>query len=156
MRGALLRTMRLDGSDPSVPLPGYETPWAAGADLRANLPEELRPTGLTLPPGERCLVPTGIAVEIPPGFEGQIRPRSGLAMKHGVTVLNAPGTVDCDYRGELGVLLVNFGASAFRIEHGARIAQIVLAPVVRCEVQEVSALTSTSRGGGGFGSTGEF
>lgn len=146
--------MRLAGADPSVPLPSYESAGAAGADLRANLPEALREAGLLLEPGARVLVPTGLALQLPDGVEAQIRPRSGLALRHGVTVMNAPGTVDSDYRGEIGVALVNLGQEPFVIAHGARIAQMVLAPVLRLRFEPAEALGHTVRGAGGFGSTG--
>jgi dUTP pyrophosphatase len=146
--------MREEWADPEVALPDYATAGAAGADLRANLPEGQRLDGLLLKPGARMLVPTGLRVAIPEGFEMQIRPRSGLALKHGVGLPNSPGTIDSDYRGPLGVILVNFGQAAFRIRHGARIAQAVVAPVVRVSYAEVAALDDTARGGGGFGSTG--
>ena len=130
-----------------LPLPAYQTAGAAGLDLVAA-------TGLTLPPGGRASVPTGLSFAIPEGYEGQVRPRSGLAMKHGVTVLNAPGTIDSDYRGELCVLLINHGDTPFVVERGARIAQLVLAPVVQARLVRVEALDDTARGAGGFGSTG--
>jgi dUTP pyrophosphatase len=132
-------------------LPSYETAGAAGMDLRAAVPED-RP--LVLPPGKRALVPTGLVLEIPDGFEGQVRPRSGLALKHGITCLNTPGTVDSDYRGEVKVLLVNLGSDDFEVERGMRIAQIVFARVARAEVEERSLSGATGRGAGGFGSTG--
>lgn len=144
--------------DPALPLPAAATAGAAGLDLRASLPEADRAGGITLPTLGRVLVPTGLAVAIPEGFEGQVRPRSGLAARHGVTVANAPGTIDADYRGELGVLLVNLGAETFRLRHGERIAQLVIAPVAAAVAVAVSgpdALASTSRGTGGFGSTGQ-
>ncbi|UWQ22984.1 dUTP diphosphatase [Jannaschia sp. W003] len=134
-----------------MPLPGYETAGAAGADLRADLmggPE------IVLEPGARALVPTGLAVAVPDGFELQVRPRSGLALRHGLTVLNAPGTVDADYRGPLGVILVNLGSEAVTVAHGMRIAQAVVAPVVRAWWEAAEALGDTPRGAGGFGSTG--
>lgn len=134
-----------------LPLPSYETAGAAGMDLRAAVPDD-RP--LLLLPGKRALVPTGLMVEIPAGHEGQVRPRSGLAARHGVTVLNAPGTVDSDYRGEVKVLLVNLGEDEFEITRGMRIAQIVFAPVAQAAVEERLAITDTTRGSGGFGSTG--
>jgi dUTP pyrophosphatase len=146
--------MREDWADAAVALPDYATAGAAGADLRANLPVGDRITGLLLKPGARMLVPTGLRVAIPEGFELQVRPRSGLALKHGVGLPNSPGTIDSDYRGPLGVILVNFGQTAFRIRHGARIAQAVVAPVARVTYAEVAALDDTARGGGGFGSTG--
>lgn len=133
----------------SAELPAYQTSGAAGLDLCAAVE---RPVELL--PGRRALVPTGLAVAIPPGYEGQVRPRSGLALKHGVTVLNAPGTIDEDYRGEVGVVLVNHGVTPFLVEHGMRIAQLVIAPYVRAVVAEVSELEPTGRGGGGYGSTG--
>lgn len=134
-----------------VELPSYQTEGSAGLDLRAALSEPRR-----LLPGERALVPTGLLLEIPEGFEGQVRPRSGLALKHGIGMVNAPGTIDSDYRGEVGVLLINHGAEPFVIEPGARIAQLVLAPVGRAELVEVTEaeLEGTARGGGGYGSTG--
>jgi len=134
----------------SNPLPAYETPDSAGVDLRAALD---RP--VVLAPGERRLIPTGLRVEIPPGYEGQVRPRSGLALKRGLTLLNAPGTIDADYRGEIGVILINLSDEAQRIGPGDRIAQMVFAPVVRAELVEVERLTDSQRGSGGFGSTGE-
>jgi dUTP pyrophosphatase len=132
-----------------LPLPAYQTDGAVGLDLHAALGETV-----VLDPGERRLIPTGLAVAIPPGHEGQVRPRSGLALRHGVTVLNAPGTVDPDYRGELQVLLVNHGAEAFVVRRGDRIAQLVICPVVRAELHEVAELGETKRGTGGYGSTG--
>ena len=132
-----------------LPLPTYRTKGAAGADLAAALAEPL-----TLEPGERALVPTGFSFAVPEGFEMQVRPRSGLAATHGVTVLNAPGTVDCDYRGEVMAILVNHGTEAFTIRHGDRIAQIVIAPIVIASFEEVAELLGTERGSGGFGSTG--
>jgi dUTP pyrophosphatase len=145
---------RLPGRDPELPLPGYATAGAAGMDLCANLAPELRAAGLTLAPGERALVPSGLAVAIPEGYEVQVRPRSGLALRHGVTLVNSPGTVDSDYRGELAVILVNHGAEPFTVEHGMRVAQLVLAPVARLVWQETAALDDSARGVGGFGSTG--
>lgn len=145
---------REDWADPSVPLPGYETEGSAGADVRANLPPERRAEGMTLGPSERCLVPTGLRVAIPDGFEIQVRPRSGLALKHGITLANTPGTIDSDYRGPLGIIVVNLGAEPYTIRHGDRIAQLVVAPVVRAAFAEAGVLSETSRGAGGFGSTG--
>lgn len=130
-------------------LPEPASAGAAGLDLRAAVEETL-----TLQPGKRALVPTGLVVEIPPGHEGQVRPRSGLALKHGVTVANAPGTIDSDYRGEVKVILVNLGDEPFEVRRGDRVAQLVVAPVVRVEVVEVEQVSDTERGGGGFGSTG--
>ena len=132
-------------------LPAYQTEHAAGLDLLAAVPED---TPLVLLPGQRALVPTGLTIALPPGFEAQVRPRSGLASKHGVTVLNAPGTIDADYRGEIGVLLINHGAVPFPVRRGERIAQMVIAPVVRVELAPSVELATTKRGGGGFGSTG--
>jgi dUTP pyrophosphatase len=150
----LIEVLREDWADPEVPLPHYATAGAAGADLRANLPEAERAAGFVLQPMERRVVPTGLRVAIPAGYEMQIRPRSGLAMKHGITLPNTPGTIDSDYRGPLGVLLVNLGAEAYRIGHGDRIAQAVIAPVVQADYVTVAALDATLRGEGGFGSTG--
>ncbi len=133
-----------------LPLPAYATAGSAGMDLHAAVPEE---APVILAPGARTLVPTGIAIALPQGFEAQVRPRSGLALKHGITCLNAPGTIDADYRGEIGVILVNLGDAPFRIVRGMRIAQLVVAPVVRVAWREVSALDDTARGEGGFGST---
>jgi dUTP pyrophosphatase len=130
-----------------LPLPHYASDLAAGCDLPAAAP-------VTLAPGARALVPTGLAIALPPGFEAQIRPRSGLALKHGVTVLNAPGTIDADYRGEVQVLLVNLGQEPFAIERGMRIAQMVVAPVVTARFEVVADLEETARAAGGFGSTG--
>jgi dUTP pyrophosphatase len=132
-------------------LPAYQTAYAAGLDLLAALPAD---APMLLAAGKYALVPTGLTVALPPGYEAQVRPRSGLAAKHGVTVLNAPGTIDADYRGEIGVLLINHGQAAFTIQRGERIAQMVIAPVVRVELVVASALSVTERGSGGFGSTG--
>lgn len=149
-----LRIMWEDWADRSLPLPAYETPGAAGADIRANLPPDQRDTGITLQPMQRLIVPTGIRVEIPEGFEMQVRPRSGLALKHGITLPNTPGTIDSDYRGPLGVALVNLGADPYTVQHGDRIAQMIVAPVVQVRMVVVEALGETARGAGGFGSTG--
>jgi dUTP pyrophosphatase len=132
-----------------LPLPAYSTDQAAGMDLVAAIDDER-----TLAPGERALVPTGIALALPAGYEGQIRPRSGLALKHGVTVANSPGTIDADYRGEVQVILLNTGPAAFHVARGMRIAQLVVAPVVRAAWTEVAELPESGRGAGGFGSTG--
>jgi dUTP pyrophosphatase len=134
-----------------LPLPAYETAHAAGMDLRAALPES---EPLTLHPGDRHAVPTGLAMAIPPGFEGQVRPRSGLAFRSGVTCLNSPGTVDADYRGEVKVILINLGPETFIVRRGDRIAQLLIAPVVQATWRETDALDATARGAGGFGSTG--
>ena len=134
-----------------LPLPAYETAQAAGMDLRAAVPDD---EPLVLRPGSRFAVPTGLAFALPPGFEGQVRPRSGLAFKHGVTCLNSPGTVDADYRGEVKVILINHGEEDFVIRRGERIGQLVIAPVVQAAWAEVDSLDETARGAGGFGSTG--
>jgi dUTP pyrophosphatase len=141
-------------ADRSLPLPAYQTAGSAGADLCANLPPEVRGAGVLLQPMERVIVPTGIRVAIPEGFEMQIRPRSGLALKHGITLPNTPGTIDSDYRGPLGVALVNLGTAPYVVQHGDRIAQCVVAPVVQAGFELVEALDDTARGAGGFGSTG--
>ena len=141
-------------ADPSLGLPSYETKGAAGADLRANLDEADRAAGVVLAPMARALVPTGLRVEIPEGFEVQIRPRSGLALKHGISLPNTPGTIDSDYRGPLGVILINLGTEPFTIAHGDRIAQMVVAPVVQARFELAQDLSDTKRGAGGFGSTG--
>ena len=142
-----IAVLRVVGRGEPLELPRYQTAGSAGMDLRADEPVELAP-------GERRLVPTGIAVAIPHGFEGQVRPRSGLALRHGLGIPNAPGTVDSDYRGEVGVVLVNWGAETVRLPRGERIAQLVVAPVRRAVLHEVSELPASDRGGGGFGSTG--
>ena len=139
---------RLDHAE-DLPVPAYATAHAAGMDLMACISADLE-----LAAGRRVLVPTGFAIALPEGFEAQVRPRSGLAAKHGVTVLNAPGTIDADYRGEIGVILINHGEAAFVISRGMRIAQLVVAPVVRATWRETAALAETGRGTGGFGSTG--
>lgn len=146
--------LRLPHHDPALPLPDYATPGAAAMDLLACLPAEAREAGLTLAPGARALVPTGLALEIPEGYEMQVRPRSGLALKQGVTLVNSPGTIDADYRGELGVIVINHGAEPVVVAHGMRIAQALVAPVTRIAWREVGALGETTRGAGGFGSTG--
>lgn len=143
-----IAVVRLDGGD-GLPLPAYMTTGAAGADVVAAVVEEL-----VIGPGARALVPTGFALEIPPGYEVQVRPRSGLAHRHGITVLNAPGTIDSDYRGEVRVLLVNLGSEPYALRRGERIAQLVVAPVVRAAFRETAALAESARGAGGFGSTG--
>lgn len=149
-----LRVVWEDWADRALPLPSYETPGAAGADIRANLPEAERAAGITLQPMQRLIVPTGFRVEIPMGYEMQIRPRSGLALKHGITLPNTPGTIDSDYRGPLGVALVNLGEAPFTVQHGDRIAQMIVAPVVQARFAVVEHLSETERGEGGFGSTG--
>lgn len=150
----VLRILWEDWADRSLPLPAYETPGAAGADIRANLRPEDRSAGITLMPMQRVIVATGIRVEIPVGYEMQIRPRSGLAVKHGISLPNTPGTIDSDYRGPLGVALVNLGDAPYRISHGDRIAQMIVAPVVQVGFAVVETLSETARGEGGFGSTG--
>jgi len=143
----VLKVRRVGERGPPLDLPRYMTEGAAGLDLRADEAVELAP-------GERRLVPTGLSVEIPAGHEGQVRPRSGLALRHGVGMVNAPGTIDSDYRGEVGVILVNWGSARVSLSRGERIAQLVVAPVTRAELLLVDALHETGRGGGGFGSTG--
>ena len=145
-----LRILRLPhGAD--LPLPSYQSADAAGLDLMAAV---LKNAPMAVAPGECALVPTGLVVALPRGFEAQIRPRSGLAARHGITVLNAPGTIDADYRGEVLVLLINLGAEPFTVTRGMRIAQLIVAPVVRASIEEVAELDPTARGLGGFGSTG--
>ena len=143
-----LQVRRLPGSE-DIALPEYETEGASGLDLRAAVKEEL-----TLHPGEIRLVPTGLAVSIPPGYEGQIRPRSGLALRYGIGMVNSPGTIDSDYRGEIGLVVVNWGREPFVIKRGDRVAQMVIAAVSKAEVVEVDDLESTARGEGGFGHSG--
>ncbi len=147
---AELRIRRLPhGAD--LPLPAYQTDHAAGLDLVAAVPAD---TPVTIAPGERAIIPTGMAVALPPGHEGQIRPRSGIALRHGVTVLNSPGTIDADYRGEIQVILVNLGAEKFEIMRGTRIAQMIIAPIIQARIVESDGLDATRREEGGFGSTG--
>jgi dUTP pyrophosphatase len=150
MSGLKVAVKRLPHSE-GLPLPARETEGAAGMDLLAAV-EEASPLGLS--PGERRLIPTGLILELPPGYEGQVRPRSGLALRHGITVLNAPGTVDADYRGEVQVLLINLGRENFTITRGMRIAQLVVAKVELAALYETDVVGSTLRGAGGFGSTG--
>jgi dUTP pyrophosphatase len=133
-----------------VPLPAYQTPGSAGLDLCAALPQAVR-----LEPGERRLIPTGLIFEIPDGHEGQVRPRSGLALKHGISVVNSPGTIDSDFRGEVGIVLINHGQEPYVVEPLSRIAQIVIARVEQVHIEEVESVTATSRGAGGYGSTGQ-
>ncbi len=149
-----VRVLREDWADRDVPLPSYETAGAAGADVRANLLPGDRASGFVLGSMQRAVVPTGLRVEIPDGYEMQVRPRSGLALKYGISVPNTPGTIDSDYRGPLGVLLINYGTEPFVVAHGDRIAQLVVAPVVRADFREAGALAETVRGVSGFGSTG--
>ena len=139
----------------SNPLPTYSTEYSAGMDLRANLKnDEGNDEIISIAPGERVLIPTGLYIQLPYGYEAQIRPRSGLALKYGITVLNTPGTIDADYRGEIGVCLINHGNNTFDVHHGDRIAQIVFAQVEQAALVEVSELVDTKRGTGGFGHTG--
>lgn len=150
MSNVELRIVRLPhGAD--LPLPGYQSAQAAGLDLMAAVPAD---APVTLAPGERAVIPTGIALSLPPGTEGQVRPRSGLAARYGVTVLNSPGTIDADYRGELLIILVNHGKDSFLVTRSTRIAQLVIAPVLSATISEVQDLSETSRGIKGFGSTG--
>ena len=146
----VIKFKRLTREFDDVPLPEYKTAGSAGMDVRAAV---ARP--LALAPGERAAVPTGLAVEIPDGYELQTRPRSGLALERGVTVLNAPGTIDSDYRGEIKIILVNHGAETFVVERGDRVAQLIVASVARCEIRETDRLFESDRGEGGFGSTGK-
>jgi dUTP pyrophosphatase len=140
-------TVKVLRTDPEAQLPAYAHPGDAGMDVRSI-------ENVTLSPGARALVRTGLVLELPPDAEAQVRPRSGLALKHGVTVLNTPGTIDAGYRGEVGVILINLGAEPFKVEKGMKIAQLVVAPVAQAEIVEVSAVDATDRGAGGFGSTG--
>ena len=144
----ILRILALPHAD-GLDLPAYETAGAAGMDLRAAVTDDL-----VLQPGERAAIPTGLVMDIPKGFEGQVRPRSGLALKHGITCLNSPGTIDSDFRGEVKVILANLGSDPFTVTRAMRIAQLVIAPVTRVEIEEVAALSETQRSSGGFGSTG--
>lgn len=134
-----------------LPLPAYQTAHAAGMDLLAAVPDS---SPVVIEPGKYAMVPTALSIALPPGYEAQVRPRSGLAAKHGITVLNSPGTIDADYRGEIAVLLINHGNAAFTIKRGERIAQMVIAKVEQAELVVVASLSETGRGGGGFGSTG--
>ncbi len=149
MTGIEVEVLRLPhGAD--LPLPAYQSASASGLDLLAAVPVG----GIVIPPGQTALVPTGIVIALPAGLEGQVRPRSGLAARHAVTVLNSPGTIDSDYRGEISVLLINHGRESFSVARGMRIAQLVIAPVVYAQLVEVKKLDETRRGAGGFGSTG--
>lgn len=146
-----VKVMRLPHAA-DLPLPAYQSAHAAGLDLVAAVPAD-KP--VTLAPGQRAMIPTGLAIALPEGTEAQVRPRSGLAAKNGISVLNTPGTVDADYRGEIQVILVNFGSETFQITRGSRIAQLVIAPVLRARLDETQNLRETTRGAGGFGSTGQ-
>lgn len=146
-----VKVIKLSHYDESFELPFYATEGAAGADVRASLPEK---KNLVVKPGERVLVPTGLQMEIPFGYEIQVRPRSGLSLKSPLMVLNSPGTVDCDYRGEVNIIIGNFGKEDYVIEHGLRIAQLVISPVIQAKYSVANTLTDTKRGSGGFGSTG--
>ena len=145
-----VRIMRLPHAA-DIALPSYQSALAAGLDLTAAVPAD---APISIAPGARALIATGIALELPPGVEGQVRPRSGLAWRNGVTVLNSPGTIDADYRGEIQVILANFGEEAFLVRRGDRIAQLVFAATLRADISETTALSETMRGAGGFGSTG--
>lgn len=147
---AELRVLRLPHAV-DLPLPAYQTDHAAGLDLVAAVAAD---APVTIAPGERAMIPTGIAVALPPGYEGQVRPRSGIALRHGVTVLNSPGTIDGDYRGEIQVILINLGGENFEIRRGSRIAQMIIAPIIQAKIVEFDHLETTRREGGGFGSTG--
>ena len=149
--GVTISLAWVSGADESLPLPNYETAGAAGADICANLPDGV---AVTLSAGERALIPTGLRMAIPEGYEVQIRPRSGLALKNGIALVNAPGTIDSDYRGPVGVIVINHGKDAFVVTHGMRIAQMVVAPVTRAGFSVMANLDDTARGAGGFGSTG--
>lgn len=152
MADLAVKVMYCVGADQDVPLPVYETAGAAGMDLRANFSDR---AAVEIAPGTRALIETGLSIDIPQGFEAQVRPRSGLALKHGITVANAPGTIDSDYRGPVGVILINLGNQEFTVSHGDRIAQIVFAPVMQVAWDIEHPLSDTYRGKGGFGSTGK-
>ncbi|SFV37973.1 deoxyuridine 5'-triphosphate nucleotidohydrolase [Hyphomicrobium facile] len=145
-----VKVRRLEHAE-GLPLPDYQTEHAAGFDLVAAVPDDV---SVTIAPGARALIPTGLIFELPRGMEAQVRPRSGLAVKHGVTVLNSPGTIDADYRGEVAVILINHGTDPFVVARGERVAQMIVAPVARVKLREAKRLTATKRGAGGFGSTG--
>lgn len=151
MADLAVKIVYLAGADRDIPLPSYETKGAAGMDLRANFVDRGE---MVIAVGARALIPTGLSMEIPQGFEAQVRPRSGLALKHGVTLVNSPGTIDSDYRGPLGVIMINHGNEDFTVNHGDRIAQIVFAPVMQVGWDLDHPLSETERGEGGFGSTG--
>ncbi len=149
MNPPVLRILRMSRHTPQIPLPAYATPGSSGMDLAADVVDDLE-----IPPGGRAMVPTGLAFAVPAGYEVQVRPRSGLAAKAGVTVLNAPGTIDSDYRGEVRVILINLSDAPFTVRRGDRIAQAIVAPVVQVDIVETDSLDETDRGAGGFGSTG--
>ncbi len=151
MKAIEVKVQTLSHFDASFELPFYATEGAAGADIRASMPEK---ASITVKPGQRLLVPTGLSMEIPLGYEVQVRPRSGLSLKSPLLIVNAPGTIDCDYRGEVNIIIANFGTEDYVIEHGLRIAQLVLAPVTQAKFTLTDSLSSTERGAGGFGSTG--
>ena len=148
MEKILIKVKRLDAST-DLPLPCYESEGSSGMDIRASVRE-----AVLLNPGEIRLIPTGLAVSVPPGYEAQIRPRSGLALKHGIGMVNSPGTIDSDYRGEIGIIVINWGQRPFTIRRGDRIAQMIITRVYRADITEVEVLDSTRRGGGGFGHSG--
>ncbi len=150
----LVKFVRSKLSDPLVAGPEYQTVEASGADIRANFPIELRDVGVNLLSGRPVLVPTGLAVHVPRGFEIQVRPRSGLALNYAISIINSPGTIDSDYRGEVGIIMINLGQNPFHICHGDRIAQLVVAPVARATFELVDTLESSGRSSRGFGSTG--
>ena len=152
-RRVLVKVMHMRPEARELPLPQYETTESAGMDLRACL--DSGTDSVSLEPGGRALIPTGLAIALPPGTEAQVRPRSGLALRSGITTLNAPGTIDSDYRGEVGVILQNHGSEPFEVRHGDRIAQLVVAPVLRAQLELGESLDETQRGAGGFGSTGK-
>ena len=154
MKNLDIQITYLQNADKNISLPVYETSQSSGMDLRANFTEDRRVNGISIQAKKWLLIPTGLAISMPIGYEAQIRPRSGLAFKHGVSVLNSPGTIDADYRGELGVLLINHGEDEFHINHGDRIAQIVFAPVIQVVWKQVANLDKSSRDANGFGSTG--
>ncbi len=154
MKNLDIQITYLQNADKNISLPVYETSQSSGMDLRANLTEDSRVNGISIQAKKWLLIPTGLAISMPIGYEAQIRPRSGLAFKYGVSILNSPGTIDADYRGELGVLLINHGEDEFHINHGDRIAQIVFAPVIQVVWNQVTYLDESSRDANGFGSTG--
>ena len=146
----------LPDTESDFPIPEYQTPGSAGLDIRAYLPIEERIFGSTLEPGQRLLISSGFKIEIPDGFEGQIRARSGLALKHGIALANGVGTIDSDYRGTLGVLLINLGSLPFNVKHGQRVAQLIIAPYSRVELKIVTEISTTGRNDSGYGSSGNF